>query len=199
MSEFDIQLRQYTIKPGHRRRRSLVRSTVRINLPNILQDFLHIFRWKLVTVERGDQCSFYGCPLPWKYVSPHNGVYTEGMINLITEEKVLWEIRTFLPLNPGMDGIIPKMLKVASRVIAPMLVELYRRVMRSSAPPTKWKKSKSGLYTKSWSLQGNQSRLRSLLRLLERIFLATIPMAHQTRVSNIGSNSTTRTKSRRNA
>lgn len=68
--------------------------------------------------------------------SPWNDVVVN---NIVTEEKVLWAINSFLPYkSPGRDGIYPKMLQTLGEVIAPRLCSIYKAALRLGYTSKAW-------------------------------------------------------------
>ena len=67
----------------------------------------------------------------------------EFINNLVTDDKVIWAIKSFDPFKSiGLDGIIPKMLLEILGVIAPMLTKLYRKCLYLCVILTLWKQVK---------------------------------------------------------
>ena len=86
---------------------------------------------------------FPGCmSTPNLNLQPPNLLDTE-VVSIITVEKVKWAILTFEDFkSPGLDGIVPKMLKGISDFIAPILSIIYRDCLKFNYMPISWRRVK---------------------------------------------------------
>lgn len=96
---------------------------------------------------------------------------------VVSEEKVLWAIKSFDPYkSPGVDGIIPMMLQVTDNILVPYLTHVYRDCIRFNYVPTSWKEVKVVFIPKAGKINHCTAKdyrpisLTSfLLKILERI------------------------------
>jgi ribonuclease HI len=103
--------------------------------------------------------------------------YTEHSADFITYEKVIWAINSFSPFkSPGMDGIIPKMLQVTAKRVAPLLVSIYKLCIESNTVPERWKQVRVIFIPKAGKINHSKAKdyrpisLSSmLLKVLERV------------------------------
>lgn len=96
---------------------------------------------------------------------------------LLSVEKITWAINSFEPFkSPGVDGIIPKMLHVTAKKIAPILLEVYKKCLSTGSIPTLWRQVKVVFIPKAGKINHCKAKdyrpisLSSfLLKTLERI------------------------------
>ena len=96
---------------------------------------------------------------------------------IVTREKIIWAIHSFEDYkSPGVDGIVPKMLKTCSEFLGGILEIIYKDCLTLNYIPLSWRKSKVVFIPKSGKTNHSTAKdyrpisLSSfLLKVLERI------------------------------
>lgn len=62
------------------------------------------------------------------------------MDNIITEDKIVWAINSFLPFkSPGLDKILPAMLQKSSEAIYKIICTLFKASLKLKYIPKCWR------------------------------------------------------------